>query len=57
MKEVANDARGKDELYKQLVTEYETMTKDVNRSAYTKKIMEIISNIKKQKLQIDKVGE
>lgn len=38
------------------VAEYERMTKDVNRSAYTKKIMEIVANIKKQKDEIDKVG-
>ena len=35
--------------------EYERMTKDVNRSAYTKRIMEIVANIKKQKMEIDKV--
>ena len=35
--------------------DYENMTKDVNRSAYTKRILEIVSNIKKQKQQIDKV--
>ena len=35
--------------------EYERMTKDVNRSAYTKRIMEIVANIKKQKTEIDKV--
>ncbi|RUS87267.1 hypothetical protein EGW08_004947 [Elysia chlorotica] len=55
MKEVADDARKKDELQKQLVSEYERMTKDVNRSAYTRKIMEIVSNIKKQKQEIDKI--
>ena len=38
------------------VSEYERMTKDVNRSAYTRKIMEIVANIKKQKEQIDKVS-
>jgi len=32
------------------------MTKDVNRSAYTKRIMEIVGNIKKQKMEIDKVN-
>ena len=37
------------------VSEYEHMTKDVNRSAYTRKILEIVSNIKKQKNDIDKV--
>ena len=55
MKDVAGEAREKDDLYKQLVTEYESITKDVNRSAYTKRIMEIISNIKKQKDGIDRV--
>ena len=35
--------------------EYERMTKDVNRTAYTRKIMEIVTNIKKQKQEIDKV--
>ncbi|KAK3099768.1 hypothetical protein FSP39_009318 [Pinctada imbricata] len=55
MKEVADDARNKEELLKQLAGEYERMTKDINRSAYTKRIMEIVSNIKKQKEEIDKV--
>lgn len=31
------------------------MIKDVNRSAYTKRILEIVANIKKQKNDIDKV--
>ncbi|XP_059146122.1 coiled-coil domain-containing protein 22 homolog [Physella acuta] len=55
MKETADDARRKDELHKQLVSEYERMTKDVNRSAYTRKILEIVANIKKQKQEIDKI--
>ncbi|CAG5126194.1 unnamed protein product [Candidula unifasciata] len=55
MKETADDTRRKDELYKQLISEYERMTKDVNRSAYTRKIMEIVANIKKQKQEIDKI--
>ncbi|XP_064637676.1 coiled-coil domain-containing protein 22 homolog [Lineus longissimus] len=55
MKELADDAREKEELQKQLVSEYERMTKDVNRSAYTRRIMEIVQNIKKQKAEIDKV--
>ena len=37
------------------VTEYQNMVKDVNRSAYTKRILEIVANIKKQKNDIDKV--
>ena len=31
------------------------MTKDLNRSAYTRRIMEIVSNIKRQKEDIDKI--
>ena len=37
------------------MSEFERMTKDVNRSAYTKRIMEIVGNIKKQKMEIEKV--
>lgn len=37
------------------VVEYETMRKDVNRSAYTRRILEIVGNIKKQKEEINKV--
>lgn len=55
MKEVRDEARNKEELQKQLQSEYERMAKDVNRSAYTKRIMEIVGNIKKQKVEIDKV--
>ncbi|XP_070553275.1 coiled-coil domain-containing protein 22 homolog [Ptychodera flava] len=55
MKTVADEARGKDELLKQLMSEYERMTKDVNRSAYTRRILEIVANIRKQKNDIDKI--
>lgn len=37
------------------ITEYETLPKDVSRSAYTIRILEIVSNIKKQKEEITKV--
>lgn len=55
MKQIAEEARMKDELYKQLTAEYEKMTKDINRSVYTRRILEIVKNIKKQKEDIDKV--
>ncbi|KAK7097262.1 coiled-coil domain-containing protein 22 homolog [Littorina saxatilis] len=55
MKEVADEARQKEDLQKQLQMEYERMTKDVNRTAYTRKIMEIVANIKKQKQEIDRI--
>lgn len=55
MKEVADEARGKEELHKELIAEYETLGKDVNRSAYTRRILEIVGNIKKQKEEINKI--
>jgi len=38
------------------VAEYEQMAKDINRSAYTQRILEIVSNIRKQNQDIDKVS-
>lgn len=55
MKELIGETRDKDSQYKQLVTEYERMTRDVNRSAYTQRILEIVGNIRKQNEDIDKV--
>lgn len=55
MREDATLIKDKDEYYKQLVGEYERTPKDVNRAAYTKRIMEIISNINKQNCDIQKV--
>ncbi|RXN29411.1 coiled-coil domain-containing 22 [Labeo rohita] len=37
------------------LTEYETLSKDVSRSAYTMRILEIVGNIKKQKEEITKI--
>lgn len=49
------EARQKEDMHKHLVSAYEKLTKDVSRSAYTKRILEIVGNIKKQKAEIDKV--
>lgn len=49
------EARKKEETYKQLVSELESLPQDVSRSAYTQRIMEIVSNIKKQKEEIFKI--
>ncbi|XP_035231883.1 coiled-coil domain-containing protein 22 homolog [Stegodyphus dumicola] len=49
------EARQKEDMHKHLITAYEKLTKDVSRSAYTRRIMEIVGNIKKQKAEIDKV--
>lgn len=55
MKEVADDARSKEEMLKHLNAEYNSMNKDEKRSGYTKRMMEIMSSIKKQRAGIDKV--
>lgn len=55
MKAAADETRGKEELLKQLMVEYENLSKDVNRSSYTKRILEIVGNIKKQREQIAKI--
>lgn len=45
----------KKEIIVQLEEEYEKLPKNINRSAYTRRIMEIIGNITKQKDQIEKI--
>ncbi|XP_015918105.1 coiled-coil domain-containing protein 22 homolog [Parasteatoda tepidariorum] len=55
IRKIGGEARQKEDTFKHLMTAYEKLTKDVNRSAYTKRIMEIVANIKKQKAEIDKV--
>ena len=55
MKEVADETRLKDDLYKQLVGEYERMSKDLSRVSYTRRIMEIVMNIQRQKEDIGKI--
>eukprot|EP00053_Salpingoeca_punica_P005549 m.55165 g.55165 ORF g.55165 m.55165 type:complete len:631 (+) comp13292_c0_seq1:57-1949(+) len=54
-KEVIEGAKAKEMLFTQLTAEYESMTKDTNRSAYTRRIMEIVKNIARQKEEIAKV--
>ncbi|KAK1898846.1 Coiled-coil domain containing protein 22 [Dissostichus eleginoides] len=49
------EAKKKEETYKQLVTELENLPQDASRSAYTQRILEIVSNIKKQKEEITKI--
>ncbi|KAK7884487.1 hypothetical protein WMY93_027610 [Mugilogobius chulae] len=49
------EAKKKEQTYKQLVSELESLPQDVSRSAYTHRILEIVSNIKKQKEEIIKI--
>ncbi|XP_012557176.2 coiled-coil domain-containing protein 22 homolog isoform X1 [Hydra vulgaris] len=55
IKLISQETRDKEELLKHFISEYERLPKDVNRSVYTKRILEIVANIKKQKLQISNV--
>ncbi|CAN9515974.1 unnamed protein product [Ophioblennius macclurei] len=50
-----DESRKKEETYKQLVSELESLPQDASRSAYTQRILEIVSNIKKQKEEITKI--
>ncbi|KAM9855518.1 coiled-coil domain-containing protein 22 [Aulostomus maculatus] len=49
------EAKKKEEIYKRLVTELENLPQDASRAAYTQRILEIVSNIKKQKEEITKI--
>uniref|UniRef100_A0A8C5HBK7 Coiled-coil domain-containing protein 22 n=1 Tax=Gouania willdenowi TaxID=441366 RepID=A0A8C5HBK7_GOUWI len=49
------EAKRKEEMHKQLVTELENLPQDASRAEYTQRILEIVSNIKKQKEEITKI--
>ncbi|XP_018345248.1 PREDICTED: coiled-coil domain-containing protein 22 homolog isoform X1 [Trachymyrmex septentrionalis] len=54
-KELQEECRNKDQQYSQLVAEVQKLPKEVNRSAYTQRILEIINNVRKQRDEINKV--
>ncbi|KAJ1530455.1 hypothetical protein ONE63_005357 [Megalurothrips usitatus] len=53
--ELTEDLRNKEALHSHLQAEYAKVSKDISRSAYTRRIMEIIGNISKQKNEIEKI--
>ncbi len=55
MKEVADETRLKDDLYKQLVGEFERMSKDSSRNSYTRRMMETVVSIQRQKDDIKNI--
>ncbi|XP_078088249.1 coiled-coil domain-containing protein 22 [Mustelus asterias] len=55
IKQSAEEMKRKEITYKQLLVDYENLSKEVARSAYTQRIMEIVENIKKQKEEITKI--
>ncbi len=54
MKELIEEVTKKDERYKQLVEVFKQLPKD-NRANYTLRILEMVKNVKKQKVEINKV--
>ncbi|XP_012254976.2 coiled-coil domain-containing protein 22 homolog isoform X2 [Athalia rosae] len=54
-KELLEESRSKDQQCAQLLAEIPKLPKEVNRSAYTQRILEIINNVRKQRGEIDKV--
>ncbi|KAH0949806.1 hypothetical protein HN011_010228 [Eciton burchellii] len=54
-RELQEECRNKDQQYSQLVAEVQKLPKEVNRSAYTQRILEIINNVRKQRDEISKV--
>ncbi|KYQ90649.1 hypothetical protein DLAC_09283 [Tieghemostelium lacteum] len=55
IKKLVHDIQQREEHFSQLQEAYKTAPKDTNRSIYTRRIMESVKNIKKQKVDIDKV--
>lgn len=54
-RELQDECRNKDQQYTQLVAEVQKLPKEVCRSAYTQRILEIINNVRKQRDEISKV--
>ncbi|KAK9876652.1 hypothetical protein WA026_014028 [Henosepilachna vigintioctopunctata] len=53
--EMLNDLKHKVELEQKLIEKHQQQSKNTNRSTYTKNIMEIIGNIKKQNHEMQKI--
>jgi coiled-coil domain-containing protein 22 len=54
MKDMVEEINKKDEKYKQLLEVFKTLPKD-NRSNYTRRILEMVKNVKKQIVEINKI--
>jgi uncharacterized protein YdcH (DUF465 family) len=55
MKELATEVHSKDEKYGELLETYNKLPKDITRTHYTNRILDIVRNVKKQKVEISKV--
>uniref|UniRef100_H2Z6Y1 Coiled-coil domain-containing protein 22 n=1 Tax=Ciona savignyi TaxID=51511 RepID=H2Z6Y1_CIOSA len=57
MKDVSEETKQKDQLIKQLKTELDSVKRDISRQSYTRRILEIVASIHKQKQEIQRVIE
>lgn len=57
MKELSADLRDKDELHRQVLAELERLPQSINRQVYVRRIMDILRNLEKQKVDIQKILE
>jgi len=55
MKALAAELQSKEETYKELLDTYTRLPKNVNRAVYTNRILDIVKQVKKQKVDINKV--
>lgn len=55
MKDMITQLREKDETFKQVVEELNKLPKSVNRQVYVKRIMDIVKNLERQKVDIKKI--
>jgi len=55
MKAWVADIHQKEDHYKQLQEALDALPKDMTRAVYTRSILEIVKNVKKQKVDIDKI--
>lgn len=52
---MGTDYRFREERYQELAAMFANLQKDVTRPHYTDRILEIVKNVKKQKVDIEKV--
>ncbi|KAJ6247343.1 jm1 protein [Anaeramoeba flamelloides] len=55
MKDLVYTIKEKEGVYKQLIKEFKKLPKNIHRANYTKRIIEIVKNVKKQKTGITKI--
>ncbi len=56
IKEIDAETRRKEEEYKEYLDQYAQMPRNLNRSQYTRRILDIVKQVKKQKVEINKVS-